>query len=341
VLQTHGDNLLASGATPGYCGQEAYDEARIRYEFVRNWLERSRATLKSGDWKIGVVIPAPYPRPQGPQGMAELRALRSTLETVEARLGADLQARRTDPAYDRLQPTLEVVESALDSSLGLSSGTPSPELQATLSLTLLSALDRAYEAGQLLAKPDLLAKPQNEKPAPAPTGATALSLFRPGDPAFDPWCLTDPIERRDRQADGVAAGMLDDFWRADPNPERTLSIQADIAGALEDGTTDYVPNEMAGSLEQFTRKCPWPGVLWAKGPLQIGGQQLDEGDRFVLAVGGSGEGFRCALVRLSAAAAAQFADADSPRTGAHVWGEASAVSVLDLLAQGIFDVFPF
>jgi hypothetical protein len=135
--------------------------------------------------------------------------------------------------------------------------------------------------------------------------------------------------------------MLDDFWKQDPSPERTLSIQADIAFALENGTADYVPDEMAGSLEEFTRKCPWPGVLWAKAPLQIGGQQLDEGDRFVLAVGGSGEGFRCALVRLSAAAAAQFAEANAPRTGASIWGEATAVTVLDSVGQGILDVLAF
>ena len=149
----------------------------------RGWLERAHGATTSGDWRLDVIVPAPYPRPHGAQGRAELEAMRKTLETVQARAGVDLEARKGDPIYARLSPTLAAVQSALDSAVGLAPGhSPRPELQATLAQTLLGGLDRAYQAGQLLAKPELLAN-RGRRPADHPAGigrAHALPSRRPG-----------------------------------------------------------------------------------------------------------------------------------------------------------------
>ncbi len=322
VLQTHADNLVSSGSASGFCEQEAYDEARVLYELVGGWLDRARRAGASGDWKHDVVIPAPYPRPRGAQGRAELEAMRKTLETVQARAGVDLAARKGDPIYDRLSPALAAVQSALDAAVGLAAGhSPAPELQGTLAQTLLGGLDRAYQAGQLMAKPELLALPKALAPLPGPAGSAALTLFLPGDPGFDPWCLTDPIERRARQDDGVSAGQLAELWQSDPDPSRTLAIQTEIAAALEAGSVDYLPDDLAGSLHVVSSKRPWPGAMYvyAQAGVSIGGQQLDEGDRFILAVGGgAGDGFQRAIVRLSAKAAKQLTSDDEERMSGYV-----------------------
>ena len=137
----------------------------------------------------------------------------------------------------------------------------------------------------------------NRPPASSPA---SLALLRPGDPAFDPWCLTDPIERRRLAAIATSVAKLDDFWTKHPEVEQLLALQSEILAALQAGTVDYMPSEAAGSLKQFTSKCPWPAALWAKARISIGGQAFEEGDRFVFSAGGGDEPFRCAFVRLSA-----------------------------------------
>lgn len=339
VLQTHADNLVSSGSAPGFCEQEAYDEARILYELVAGWLERAHGATTSGDWRLDVIVPAPYPRQHGPQGRAEVEAMRKTLETVQARAGVDLEARKGDPIYARLSPTLAAAQSALDSAIGLAAGhSPRPELQATLAQTLLGGLDRAYQAGQLLARPDLLARAHAaEPPGAGSPGPAALRLFLPGDPGFDPWCLTDPVERSARHDDGVSAGQLAELWQNDPDPGATLAIQADIAAALEAGSVDYLPADLGGSLHAVSGRRPWPGAMYvhAQAGAVIGGQQLDEGDRFILAVGGSGETFQRAIVRLSAKAAKKLTDEDEERIADPSWAGGGGLSLSEDVFSGL------
>jgi hypothetical protein len=315
VLQTHADNLLGSGSIRGHCVEPAYEEARILIQLASAWLERASSALSSTGYRLDVVIPQPYPRPYGPHHMDELRAMRKSLEAVEARVGTAIEARRGEPVYERLQPTLGIMRAALDAALVLARGhTPEPSVEMALVQTLHAALDRGYQAGQLLAMPELLAKPALEAPV-RDVSPASLALLRPGDPAFDPWCLTDPLERRRLAAIASAVAKLDDFWASHPEPQQVLELQAEVLAALQNGTVDYLPGDEVGSLKQFTSTCPWPAALWAKGRISIGGQSFDEGDRFVLSVGGGDEPFRCAIVRLSAHAAARFIEDDSASAG--------------------------
>ena len=302
VLQTHADRLLASGSAPGFCDQEAFVEARTLYELAGSWLDRARVARARPEPTLGVVLPQPYPRPHGPQGSGEVAALRATLETVQSRLGADLAACRERAIAARLSPTLAVLQQAIDAAAGLDAGHgPSPDLKAAMAQTLLAALDRGFQAGQLLALPELLAKPP-PKPerAPAALGSATLALLRPGDPGFDPWCLTDPLAREQRDEDGVSARLLAALWRGDPDPARTVALQSELVAAIENGLADYLPEGTYGALAEITRHCPWPGVLLAKRELAIAGEQIGAGERFVLHVGGGDGEFRRGLRRLPA-----------------------------------------
>ena len=301
VFQSHADNLLASGSSPGFCDQEAFEEARALYELAGGWLDRARTARARPGSSLDVVVPQPYLRPHGPQGSGEVAALRATVETVQSRLGADLACCRNGSTAERLRPTLAVLQSALDAASGLDAGHgASPELKVAIAQTLLAALDRGFQAGQLLAMTELLAKPPPE-PGRAPAlGSATLALLLPGDPGFDPWCLTDPLQREQRDADGVSAGLLERFWGSDPEPAKTIALQSQVLAAIENGAADYLPEGTYGTLAEIAKHCPWPGVLLASSDLAIAGEQIGAGERFVLAVGGDGGEFRRELARLPA-----------------------------------------
>jgi hypothetical protein len=53
------------------------------------------------------------------------------------------------------------------------------------------------------------------------------------------------------------------------------------------------------------------GVLYAKSDLFVGGEQIEAGDQFVVAVGSDGDSFHRGIVRISARAVAQLLDKDA------------------------------
>ena len=52
VLQSHADNLLASGSSEGHCVEPAYEEARVLIQLATAWLERAarRSRVPSTGW---------------------------------------------------------------------------------------------------------------------------------------------------------------------------------------------------------------------------------------------------------------------------------------------------
>jgi hypothetical protein len=307
VLQIHADNLAGSGSTPGYCDPEVHGDATFLYELAAGWLDRARTAQLNPDNALDVIVPQPYPRLHGSQNATQLSALRRTVETVESRLGAALATQRSGTIEARLRPTMPALQAALDGAAGMSRGRePNPELMARVVHALLAALGRGYEAGQVLAMPNLIADLAAATPTgPSATSSATLQMFLPGDPGFDRWCLTDPIKRFKWTEEPGSIAMLDAFWEADPEPAKTLALQAQIAAALEAGTIDYMP-EAAASLRTIARKCPWPGVLYSKGDLSVGEEQIETGDQFVLAVGSDEEAFQRRIVRVSARTVAQL-----------------------------------
>jgi hypothetical protein len=332
VLQTYGDKLLQSGRTEGYASEPACAQAQVLYQFSRDWLERARQAAADPGYQLDVAVPQALPRPLNvPPETDQVAAMKRTLEAVQARAGVELAACGDPTRAARLQPSLAAVASALDAAIV--SGSGGPDVRASAGRVLVDGLDHAYSLGQLLAMPGLLAAP-DAAPRPAVKAATAtLGVFLPGDAGFDPWCLTDPLERPQHEKSNAAAGKLDYLWKSDPEPALTLALQADIAAALEHGAVDYLPSGSAAWLERITSSCPWPGAMYAKEPVLIGGIQLAAGDRFVLAVGGWGATFRRAIVRLPAGATVGFSDASRPP---HLDDEFPAV--LELLQEIGLDI---
>jgi hypothetical protein len=321
VLQTHGDNLIASGSSPGFCSREALDDATQLYQLAGAWLNRARAAQARTDYVLDTVVPQPYLK-QGPQGDGQVKALRKTLWTVQSRLGAHLNARSSEPVYARLAPTLPALQSALDTGAGLPGSKPSPELLATIGATLVAALDRAYQAGQLLAMTELIAARPEPPPEQVERDSATLTMFLPGDPGFDPWCLSDPLELMERklgQSLGWATRKLDEFWASDPDPAKTLALQAQIASAIENGLAVRLP-QATGKLGEVAKSCPWPGVLLAEHAFDLDGRRLNPGDQFVLSVGAEPDGFR-RTIAVSAARQVVPTDRDLERAEDERWAK--------------------
>jgi hypothetical protein len=315
VLQTHADNLLSTGTHPSSCSRENYGDARLLYDLAARWLVRAREATASPGYKLDVVVPQPFPHLLAQLGRGEVQAMRKTLEALEARAGAEAAGRRGDLVWERLQPTLASVRAALDAASGIATKHEHQrELEATLAVILHEGLDRAYQAGQLLALPDILAKPRPPSARPL-TSQGALTLFVPGDPGFDPWCLTDPAVAEQKRASRMATALVNDLWRDDPRPDVTLAILADILTAVELGVVEYMPPDLAATLRVISDRCPWPAVLYARTAVEIGGQKLSTGDRFVLAVGAAERGFQRAIVCATTRAPTVFSDIDTPHPG--------------------------
>jgi hypothetical protein len=290
VIQTYADKLLVDG----YASEAAYAHARVLYDLARGWVDRVRQATADPKMRLIVAIPQPLPRPPVvPPDSGHLEGMRVTLDALLARSGADVDSCGDEELADRLRANLTKAAEALD--------TTSVD-RLTACRAVVAALDLAHAVGQVLAMPLLLAVSKTAPPAEvtAASSPAALAVFRPGDPGFDPWCLTDPAEKPRIKLSTAAGGKLDALWKSDPQPAETLAIQAEIMRAVENGLADYTPQNRASSLGILSSKVPWPGVLYAREPLTIGSSAFGTGDRFVLAIGGSGDEFRRALVRMAA-----------------------------------------
>jgi hypothetical protein len=334
VYQSFAGELLSSGPDEGFASPRAVEHALRLFEFAAYWLNLAREFGSDPARQRDVSFPQPLPRPPEWLDDQELAALKKTLEAAQAWIGSDLAA-RDDETRERLQPSMRAIQSALDSAAGLGSHSRALEVRASLAQTLQSALDRAFFLGQLLALPELADGDGGHADAPAAPTSFTVGLFRPGDQGFDPWCLTDPLERRARRDSAAARRALDELWQTDPKPERTLALQADILAAIESGAADYFPSDMPGTLGRIGAHCPWPGIVFARAGVSVGGTWMEAGDRWILAVGGTAGEFTRALVRISGKAVAEALALEPPPPGVDVRGLVGALAAL------MFDVIPY
>jgi hypothetical protein len=153
----------------------------------------------------------------------------------------------------------------------------SQSLHERIESSIKDALAQAYLVGQLAAMPGV------ERDVTTSAGTSGRRLAGPGEPGFDPWCLTDPRSRDSWQRDPQAQAAVDSLWSYDPDPARTLAMQAEIDGALAAGTVDYATDAQGRRLGNYYC-CPWSAVYTARRPVTIGGKRLRAQQQFTLDV---------------------------------------------------------
>ena len=117
------------------------------------------------------------------------------------------------------------------------------------------------------------------RPAQIPAAAPAPIPAR----KFDIWCLTDPTARPRLERDAQARQALETLWRLDPDPDRTLSIQARIEQARASGKIALATDRWGVRLDHFFR-CPWQPAYTVRRELSMNGQRLQRGQQFIFNV---------------------------------------------------------
>lgn len=290
VLQLLGDKLVEVGSvaepqTQGYLRPITAHQAAAFYDQVEGWVSRANQAAGSASYKPDVQLPAVLPRwiEATPCPRAHLRAMMSVLDAIGRRaqvaaaaLGGDDVPAQWRQAQEAVRRCLADADSAAEYAHELWDRDPPETLHAEIQRNATKALDGYYALGQMLALPDVAESYQIEVPrtaAPAPV----TRLPGPGDPGFNPWCLTDPLARADLQRDAEAGRAIAALWDADPDPRATLDIEAEIEAALD--RADIAP---AGFGHYY--RCPWGRIYEAMRPTVIGGKYLHQLEKFVLDV---------------------------------------------------------
>lgn len=283
ALQVLGDRLLEADyesepSTVGYLEPVTAEQAMAFYGQVPHWLSRARQARASSSFRLDVQVPAALPRwsEVEPCPRPHLDAMRSSLDQLRRHTAAamsgfhlDLEDDKRRRAHDRVHEVLAEAEAAASYADRLwAPGVPNSVHEAIENHAKL-AVERFYEAGQLLSMPRLALEPRRE---PAPVAGRQIP--GPGRREFDPWRLTDPDTRSRWRADPEARQAIEALWASDPDPERTLAIQADIEAAAEGGDIE----RLAAVGPYYC--CPWAPIWVVKRPVVLGGRRLRALEQF-------------------------------------------------------------
>lgn len=295
ALQTLGEAFVTADfehdpGTVGFLPPVTAEQALAFFAEVEQWLVRARQAEASPGFELDLHVPAELPEwvEVEPCPMAHLHAMlsacRSLTEHAEIAL-ADLKPRApAERAKDlaAIESLLVAAKVAAEYAEQLHSqldrgSAASQSLHERIESSIKDALAQAYLVGQLAAMPGI------ERVAATSAGTSGRRLPGPGEPGFDPWCLTDARSRDRWRSDRQARAAVDSLWSYDPDPARTLAIQAEIDAALAAGSVDYATDARGKRLGNYYC-CPWSAVYTARRPVTIGGKRLRAQQQFTFDV---------------------------------------------------------
>ena len=313
VLQTLGDRILDADyqnnpETRGFVPPVTADQILRFYGQVEGWLNRAQQAHHNPDYKLDVFVPAELPAwsEVEPCPNAHLIGMLEAMRAVRDHTEAALIFLNDSPPQNAEQKkhlnAIRQVHAAATTKAryadDMMTGEPTRDVHERVEEHVKGAIESYYLLGQLLAMPELAAKlnAQNQLPplpfTPAPgastsgasaQGITTQRLPQPKESGFDVWCLTDPEARERFRKDREAVKAIKTLWSLDPDPRRTLEIQAEIDAALARGDIDYATDRYGKKLGHFFC-APWGSVYIAKRPLTLGGQRLSALQQFIFNV---------------------------------------------------------
>lgn len=296
ALQTLGDRILdadyrSSPPTVGFVPEVTAEQVLAFYGQVEGWLSRAHEAASNPSYRLDAALPAdlppwsevePCPSPHLEAMLAATESLRTHAESALAIFPAEAVPAERRPAVDRLRQLLAEANSKADYASRLCSPLTSQEVHEQAERHAKDAVERYYHLGQLLAMPELIdAYDRRTRRSPDPGRTDAEPL--PGTRGFDPWCLTDRSTRADWQRDPAAREAIESLWAFDPDPRRTLAIQAQIDAAVARGDVDLA-TERTGERIGYFYCCPWAPIYVAKRPVTIGGRRLGPLQQFTFDV---------------------------------------------------------
>lgn len=205
-------------------------------------------------------------------------ALRERAEAALANFHRAGTPKEKEEAGSRLAGLAADADSAVRYGERLWSPTAAESVHQRVENSLKRGITASYQLGQLLAMPALLDRPQVKA-----TSVAGPRLPLPGQPGFDPWCLTDPATRGTWQRDPAARRAIDTLWRHDPDPVGTLTIQSEIDAALAAGA---IGPALTADGRRFGNYycCPWSAVCTVHQPVTVAGRPLRPMQQFTFDV---------------------------------------------------------
>ncbi|MEV4096542.1 hypothetical protein [Streptosporangium saharense] len=286
VLQTLGDKMIeadyrADTRTVGYLPQVTAEQVWAFFGQVEGWLSLARQAAANPGFRIADprALPADLPgwievRPC-PSAHLEAMIAASAAIREHAELALGLleqagvpQARLAD--RDRLRQIAAQAATAADYAVNMYSPGVDARLHELIEERLRGVLETYHHLGQLVAMPTLLRTYGTADRQPTPRQRRKLP--RPGQPGFDPWCLTDRKTLSRWTNDPRARESISELWRHDPNPAQTLRFQEDINEGIERGDVSV--------LNYHYYCCPWAPIYRVNRPILVGDRRLQPGQDF-------------------------------------------------------------
>lgn len=292
ALQTLGDEFLdadyrADRGTVGYVPPITRDQAQRFYGEVEHWLGCATRAAADPHCVAPAALPAELPPfveldPCPPEHLqAMLSAVAKLREHAEIAVADAERLAGTDAAQPKtLRGLLATAGNAADYARRLyGEGGVEQSLHERIERSVQEALGLFYLIGQLAARPDLVGRAA----LPASVTGQGERLPGPGEPGFDPWCMTDPDTREHWQRDRQARQAIDLLWSSDPSPRATLDMVAEVRAALKAGYIEYAVDRRGRRLGNYYC-CPWSPIYVTRRPLTIAGRRLRTGQQFTVDV---------------------------------------------------------
>ncbi|GAB3980798.1 hypothetical protein GCM10029978_079820 [Actinoallomurus acanthiterrae] len=289
VLQTLGDKMIeadyrADTRTVGYLPRVTAEQVWAFFGQVEGWLSLSRQAAANPDYRPDPAMTLPADLPgwieiepcPAPHLQAMIAAGEAVREHAEVALGTFEVACAHDghrADLSRLRQIAAEASSAADYAAHVFEPGAGQELHEIIEQRLQHALGAYYHLGQLLAMPTLLTTYGRGVMG---GGAVGDRLPPPGALGFDPWCLSDPGSLHRWTSDAQAIRSIDEMWRHDPDPAKTLRVQEQINAALYRG--DIV---RTGSMYYCS---PWASIYRAQRSVVLGTRVLQPGQDFTYEV---------------------------------------------------------
>lgn len=296
VLQTVADQLLeadyqADPATVGYVPPMTAEQALALYSQVESWLSRAYQGQNNPNYRLDVNLPADLPSWHEDHdcpnthldGMvAATRLIRTHAEAAIAAFEAETIPADHQDAVQKLHQLLAAANSAAEYAEQLWAPGIAQAVHAKIEQYAKVALEQYYHLGQILAMPQLLEQSQASRSQAIPSQPQMLRPL-PGETGFDPWCLTDPVVRDQFQRNPEARDAIAALWRYDPDPKKTLAIQAEIDTALAMKHIAYATDRW-GARQGNYYCCPWAPIYVVEHSVTIGDQPLSPTQEFTFDV---------------------------------------------------------
>lgn len=325
VLQSLGNEFLDADyhdnpKTKGYVPPITAGQVMAFYSEVEAWLNRAQQATSNPDYRLDVRVPANLP----PWSEVEpcpnshlhgmLNAMRAIRDHAAGAMNFLRSAQVSDPDQQAQMNRIQQLDAAANTKAryaeDLHGGAPSREMHERVEPHIKESIEHFYKLGQWIAMPSL-AVDRRGSGTRGPAAATGV-LALPGEPGFDPWCMTDPRSVAEWQRDPEARRAIQQLWEADPDPRLTLGIQNEILQA-ERGE-EIRPALGAGGvpLGHFFC-CPWQTIYEVLEPVTIGGRRLSPRQQFVFDV--SAEGTRLGVPFKREISVGRFASTDRAEYG--------------------------